>query len=351
VNVKTTFKLVGVVSILALFVAMFNGGLWLMRQPSDIFVFMGAVLLFAAVVAVGTTLQQFVRHMLFIILIATAGIGCAERIDPGHVGIVVNYYGTDKGVDSFPAVTGMNWYNPITTDIFEYPTYVQTTQWTREDTSTSPGNEEVIFNDKDGLSIGVDMSLSYQLIPDKVPAFYVKFRTQNLDAFTHGFMRNIARDAFNELGVLYTAEEIYGAKKEEFLAKVRDRINKQVNDYGVDVAQFGVVGAMRLPENVVQALNNKIQATQDAQRVENELRKAQAEAQKAIAQAQGEAQSQIVRAEGTAKANNIIASSISATLVEWRRIEVQEKTLWRWNGQMPGTVVNGSVPYILPGIK
>lgn len=336
--------------LLAVMFASFNLSLWLIRQPSDAQTLAGLVLLCLTAGALVSTVNQTIKHLFFVLLVGVLGVGCAERIDPGHVGIVVNYYGSDKGVDSFPAVTGMNWYNPVSTDIFEYPTYVQTTQWTHESTDVSPGNEEVIFNDKDGLSIGVDVSLSYQLVADKVPAFYVKFRTQNLDAFTHGFMRNVARDAFNELGVQYTAEDIYGAKKEEFLAKVRDRINAQVSDYGVEVAQFGVVGAMRLPENVVAALNNKIQATQDAQRVENELRKAQAEAQKSIAQAQGEAQSAIVKAEGTAKANAIISSSINPTLVEWRRIEVQEKTLWRWNGQMPSTVINGQVPMVMPGI-
>lgn len=49
-----------------------------------------------------------------------------ERIDAGCEGIKVNLYGSDKGVDDISLVTGAVWYNPLTEDVFEYPTYVQT---------------------------------------------------------------------------------------------------------------------------------------------------------------------------------------------------------------------------------
>ena len=48
-----------------------------------------------------------------------------ERIDAGHVGVKVNQYGDNKGVDDVVAVTGMVFYNPITTKIYEFPTYIQ----------------------------------------------------------------------------------------------------------------------------------------------------------------------------------------------------------------------------------
>lgn len=40
---------------------------------------------------------------------------CSSRIDAGHVGIRVNLYGDNKGVDDITAVTGRVWYNPFTT--------------------------------------------------------------------------------------------------------------------------------------------------------------------------------------------------------------------------------------------
>jgi hypothetical protein len=50
--------------------------------------------------------------------------GC-ERIDAGHVGVKVNMYGDGKGVNDVTEVTGWVFYNPISTKIIEFPTYVQ----------------------------------------------------------------------------------------------------------------------------------------------------------------------------------------------------------------------------------
>lgn len=51
---------------------------------------------------------------------------CSERVDAGSEGILVNLYGSDKGVDDVSLVTGRVWYNPFTEEVYEYPTYVQT---------------------------------------------------------------------------------------------------------------------------------------------------------------------------------------------------------------------------------
>lgn len=51
---------------------------------------------------------------------------CSERVDAGSEGILVNLYGSEKGVDDVSLVTGRVWYNPFTEEVYEYPTYVQT---------------------------------------------------------------------------------------------------------------------------------------------------------------------------------------------------------------------------------
>lgn len=264
-----------------------------------------------------------------------------KRIDPGHVGIVVDLYGGNKGVQSIPVVTGMTVFCPALTMIFEYPTYVQTAVWTRSRDEGSPMNEEISFSSKEGLVITADISLSYQLVGEKVPSFYVKFRSDDLDRFTHGFLRNVARDAFNEESVRYSVEELYSTRKEEFLGKVRDRLNKGVGDFGVEIQQFGFIGAPRLPGNVVESINAKIKAIQDAIRVENELRAVEAEAKKRIAEA-----------EGTAKANLAIQQSMTPTVLEWKRLELQRQALEKWNGQLPYYSAGGAVPFVqVPGLQ
>lgn len=167
-------------------------------------------------------------------------------------------------------------------------------------------------------------------MPDKVPHFYVKFRSDDLNAFTHGFLRNVARDVFNETAGKYAVEDIYGPKKEEFLNAVRTRISLQVDTIGVKMEQLGFITAPRLPDNVMNALTAKLAATQQAIQAENELRKTQAEAQKAIA-----------KAEGEAKANELLTRSISPALIQWRQLEVSQKAIEKWDAHLP-QVLTGS---------
>lgn len=269
----------------------------------------------------------FWRRFLPALAILMIFVGCT-RVDPGHVGIKVNYYGTQRGVTDFPSVTGMVWYNPITTTVFQFPNFVQTAVWTHATHEGKAANEEISFNSREGLVFTADISLSYYLKPDRVPHFYVKFRTDDIATFTHGFMRNVARDAFNEAAVKYNADEIYGDKKEALLGEVKGRINAQLADLGVAIEQFGFIGAPRPPQNVVDAINMKIKATQDAIRVENELRAATAEAKKTVATAQGKAQAILVEAEAQAKANSLLSASLTPTLV-------QQKAIEKWNGVRP----------------
>lgn len=57
--------------------------------------------------------------MLSLILSALCLTSCSERIDAGSEGILVNLYGTDKGVDDVSLVTGRVWYNPFTEEVYD----------------------------------------------------------------------------------------------------------------------------------------------------------------------------------------------------------------------------------------
>lgn len=116
---------------------------------------------------------------------------------------------------------------------------------------------------------------------------------------------------------------------------MRDRMNTSIREYEVEIQQFGFFGAPRLPDNVVESINAKIKAIQDAIRVENELRAVQAEAKKKVAEA-----------EGIAKANVAIQQSMSATVLEWRRLELQKQALEKWNGQLAVYSAGGALPMI-----
>jgi len=79
-----------------------------------------------------------------------------ERIDAGHVGIRVNLFGDEKGVDNVTEVTGTIFYNPFTTQIFEFPTFVQTE------------NYQVSLQTFNGLKVEIDCGMNYSVDPTMV---------------------------------------------------------------------------------------------------------------------------------------------------------------------------------------
>ena len=73
----------------------------------------------------------------------------------------------------------------------------------------------------------------------KVPDFYIKYRVNDLDIFTHGILRDIVRNSLNEVASTFTVEDIYGEHKAEFLRRVEALIQEKVAPVGVTVQQFG----------------------------------------------------------------------------------------------------------------
>jgi len=277
---------------------------------------------------------------LFIGWIILSNVVSVTRIDAGHAGIEINLAGSQRGASDIPIRTGWVFYSPLKSQVIQFPTYVQTVKWTADLNEGHPVNEEMGFNSKEGMDIKADVSLSYAIDGAKVPEFYVKYRISDLDNFTHGILRDIVRNSLNEVASTYTVEDIYGEKKTEFLNKVQAMIESKVEPVGVSVQQFGFIGAPRVPAVIANAITAKAQAIQEAERASNELATIQAEAAKKIAAAEGDAKSQVMRAQGEADANRIRQSSLTAQLLDLRRLENERAMIDRWNGQLP-TVQSG----------
>jgi regulator of protease activity HflC (stomatin/prohibitin superfamily) len=213
--------------------------------------------------------------------------------------------------------------------VFSYPTSIITAVWSKDTSEGRPVDESITFNTSEGTSISGDVSLSFSLNSDSVPNFYVKFRNDDIQEFLHGYLHNVARDALNEIASKYALEDLYGSKKEEFLSAVKVRINNDIGRYG-SISQFGFTGALRMDPRIVEALNNKLKAVQNAITAENELRQTEANARKLVAQKAGEAE-----------ANNKLAQSISPNLLEWKRLEISEICAQKWDGKQPEFLSGG----------
>ena len=263
--------------------------------------------------------------------------GCNTIVNPGYAGILVKQTGSNRGVQDYPVRTGRVFYNPMNEDVIEFPVFTQTVQWTKSVTEGNPVNEEIVFTNKDQMQIAVDAALSYQLEVDKVPEFYVKFRTDDMKNFTNNYMHNVARDCFNEHAGAYTIQEIMGDNA-KFLADVRKCLQDQMTPIGITVTQFGLIGAPRPPGNVIAAINNAATAQRLAIQKQNELAQVQADAAKQVAASEGQAKAKIAEAEGIAKANQIVSASINANILEKQRLDNQSAALYKWDGRLPDVV-------------
>lgn len=252
--------------------------------------------------------------------------GCT-RVGPGYAGIKVSMAGSSRGVSDYPVTTGWVFYNPMGSDVVEYPTFVQTAVWTSSKTEGHPVDESITFTTKDKMQVHADISLSYAIEFDKVLAFYVKFRSDDLDKFTHGYLRNVARDIFDQVAGHFSIEDIMGDNA-EFMNETRTKLQAELTPIGVVIQQLGFIGAPRPPQAVIDNINLTVQAKQIVLQKQAEVAQAQADAMKRIADAEGYAKSGLVQAEAQAKGNRMVNESLTPLLV-------QSKMLDKWNGTLP----------------
>lgn len=269
--------------------------------------------------------------ILFFTILVIAGTilpGCAcTRVEPGYVGIKVNMYGSQKGVEDFPLQTGRVWLNPFTEEIYKFPTFQQTVVWTSNNTEGSPNDDSITFNSVEGAVINTDIAISYLVIGEKVPQIFVEFR-KDADYISDVYIRSQVRDAFSRVASTMKTIEIFGEKKQELLKSVKEDLNTNLEPRGFKFDMISLVGEMRADQTVQKSINAVIEATQKAIEAENKIRQSDAEAKQAVAVAEGKANAITKMAEAQAEANRKIAESVTLPVILWNAIE-------KWDGVSP----------------
>lgn len=271
------------------------------------------------------------RNILFTLgMLATSiSISSCSKVPAGYRGVKVNLYGSDKGVAEQSLGVG-RYYIGWNSELYLFPTFLQNYSWKDEQAITMQTSE--------GLSIRTDAGITYSIQPDNVVKVFQKYRL-GIEEITNTFLHNMVRDAMNEVASTMTVEQIYGAQKEYFIQKVNQIVKTQAANTGIEVEKIYLVGSFNLPASVVASINSKIQASQNAMKVENEVATAKAEAQKRIVEAQANAQQIIINAESQAKANKILAESLTKEFVQYQAI-------LKWNGELPRMTGNNVVPFL-----
>jgi regulator of protease activity HflC (stomatin/prohibitin superfamily) len=287
---------------------------------------------------------------LVVALLLGAGCEMTMRVDAGHVGIRVKLAGSDRGVQDMPVVTGWVFYNPISEQIIIFPTSVQNVVWSSNPHEGRPIDESITFSSSEGVNVNADVGLSFHIEPSLAPKLYGRFRQNDMMALADGYVRNTVREAFNDVASKIPVQDVYGAGKSKMLADVTQKCRDVLGKDGFVIDQLTINGALHLPQNVADAINRAMEATQNAIQSENRVRQVKAEAEQAITkatgaaeaarqEAEGEGDALLIRARSEAKANEIIRLSMSASVLQYRALE-------HWDGKLPTYNGGGQLPLL-----
>lgn len=316
---------------------------WLVSQPSDILSFGGILTGVLSLAWPFNFGQRACKRISSSAILGIAAIsfllsaGC-QKVPAGNVGVKVYLLGTSKGVDHEVLGVG-RYFIGWNEELYLFPTFQQNYVWTKTASEGSATDESIDFQTKEGMVVNADVGISYHLDPAKIANIFQKYR-RGITEITDIYLRNHVRDALVSLSSNMSVEDIYGSGKQTLLANVIGEVSSKVGPEGIIIDNLYLIGAVRLPQNVVNALNAKIQATQEAQQRENEVQKARAEADIKIAQARGDAESALTRARAEAEANQLKQKTLTDELIRYEAIQ-------KWDGKLPETMLPGaSLPLV-----
>lgn len=168
------------------------------------------------------------------------------------------------------------------------------------------------------MAVTTAVGVSYYIKPDNAPKVFQKYR-RGVDEITDVYLRAMIRDALNNAGAKIEAEDAYGPGREKLQSDVQMVVAKAAAEVGIEVEKIYFVGKMELPPEVITSINNKIKAAQDADKKETELRGAEADAAKAIAQARGDAEATRIKGEALRSNPQVL----------------QQQLIEKWDGKLP----------------
>ena len=315
----------------------------LISAPSNAKVALGFglfALLIGILVAGGVDLLKRLGILLVLVTIVVANSGCT-KVEPGWAGIRVKLYGSQRGVQDFPVITGRVWYDPWTEEIYQFPTYMQNVVWSASVHEGSPYDDSFTANSQEGVPFNFDVGVSYQLDATQVPHIFLKFR-EDARTLTTIYIRNQVRDAFSIEASKMPIMQIVGPGKQVLLGRVLDDLRGKLGPDGIHFDNISIIGKMRLPPQVEDSINSVIEATQRALEAQNKVAQSKAEADQRIAEANGIAQATIIKAKAQADANLILNSSLTANLIQYEALQ-------RWNGILPEVTGSGAMPFVQLG--
>lgn len=252
----------------------------------------------------------------FLALVGLIGVlsQSVVSIPAGHVGLK-DFFG--KIGDSALA-PGLHLVNPLLT-IREMD--VRTREIT--ETASVPSQE--------GMNMSLDISMLYSVEPGKAAAIYRTIGPDYAAVFVVPTLRSELRGATTA----YEAKALYTSQRQAIAETITAALRPILAERGIRLEQV-LLRAVTLPPQLAQAIENKLQAEQESERMRFVLDRERQEAERKKIEAQGIADFQAIVSEG-----------INQNLLRWKGIEATQKLAESANAKV--VIVGGQdgLPLIL----
>ncbi len=217
------------------------------------------------------------RKITSILCLAALLSSCAV-VRPGEVGIKQRL-----GKLSNEVVTqGSVMYNPLTTKIL------------KESTQTQNIKLNLTLPSKEGLSVNSEISILYRLEAGKIVSVL-----ENLGPNYESVVTSVFRSAASDVCAKFFAKDMHSGNRaqieQDILLKMKENLEKQVD--GIDLIAV-LMKRIQLPAGLARSVERKLQAEQDAMRMEFVLKQERLEAERKIINAKGERDALIILSKG-----------------------------------------------------
>ncbi|MGZ8557099.1 MAG: prohibitin family protein [Chitinophagaceae bacterium] len=214
------------------------------------------------------------------ILLMAVGImlKCIVQIDAGQVGVKSLFGKVQNDILS----SGLHFINPFV-EIRRLD--IKTQNYTMSgvlDEGAQRGDDAIRVLTADGLEVTIDLTVLYKLLPSEAPKLV---RETGVD-YTDKIVRPLTRTKIRDNSVYYEAVSLYSNKRDEFQQRIFKSIDDDFKKRGLMLEQL-LVRNITLPQSVKATIEQKINAEQDAQKMQFVLLKEKQEAERKRVEAQG----------------------------------------------------------------
>lgn len=242
------------------------------------------------------------------------GYGCASchRVDQGNVGLLVELTGSGKGDAQVQEKSGWVMVTPGFEKLFEYPVFQQHKEYT-----------EFAVLTRGGLQFDVSPVINYQIDRDSVISLFKRYRL-DLPSIEDGYMKTTITQSFRDVTNSFDPDSLIN-NRVSYEAALFKMVNEKLKPYFI-VSQ--ITSNLAAPKSMIEQIQAKANAIQQAQAAENQKRVTIANGEKAVAQSRFDSSQMVIAAGAAARQNELQQRTLTPLLVEKMRIE-------KWDGHYP----------------